>query len=230
MGRDKKKIIIENQRTVLQPVLFSEDGEQESAILTPEIDTLDERVSYRNLRKKRIKRAVSRAILWTVIVLLLPIMVFFTIIVFSPNSGHSFFGYTFYIVASNSMRPEFEEGDMIIVKTDFSFEEIQIGTDITFVRESDGKIVTHRIRSYADTENGREYTTRGINNMVDDDTTVNFNNIIGVKIKTLVAFGDVITFFRSTVGMIVLFLSFGLLMAGIFISFKFSNDVRAVGK
>jgi len=231
MNKKRKKVVGENQRTVLQPVLFSDAGEKSRGILIPESDTLDELASYNNLKKKRLKRAISRAILWTAIVLLLPVMVFFSVMVFSPNTGNSFFGYTFYLIETNSMVPDFCPGDMVMVKTNFDIEDIQPGTDITFVRESDGKIVTHRIRSFEDTENGREYTTYGINVPQGDDAgSVNYNNIIGVRIKTMSVLGDIVTFFRSTIGMIVLFVIFAVLIVGINVSFILLNDIRAVGK
>jgi len=192
---------------------------------------MDELSSYKSLREKRLKRAISRAILWTAIVLLLPVLIFFTVIVFSPNASHTFFGYTFYLVETGSMRPEFSEGDMILVKTNFSMDEIKVGTDITFIREADGEIVTHRVMSFVDGETGREYTTYGINVPQGADSgTVNYNNIIGVRLKTLVLLGDIVTFFRSTVGMIVMFGMFAVLIAGIYVSFAVSNDIRAVGK
>lgn len=229
MAKKKKDIVFENDRTVLQPVLFSDSGEKSRAILIPENDNLDEMSSYKNLRKKRIKRAVSRCILWSLIVICLPILVFFTVVVVSPTTGHNFFGYTFYLVTSNSMVPEIDVFDMIVVKTDFTIDDIQPGTDVTFLRESDGKIVTHRVKSFEDTESGRVYTTRGVNTSF-DDAPLNFNNIMGVKVRVAPILGDIVTFFRSPGGMIVLFSFFAVLIAGIYISFIFSNDIRAVGK
>jgi len=229
MAKSKKKVVIENERTVLQPVLFSDAGEKSQAILLPDVDNLDEITSYRALRKKRQKRAIIRAILWTFIVLLLPIFIFFTVIIISPTGGHNFFGYTFYIVTETSMVPEFGVNDMIIVKTDFNVDDITVGTDVTFIRESDGQVVTHRVKSFTDTEKGREYITRGVNNSFDDDP-VNFNNILGIKINQSTTAGNVIMFLRSGIGMVVLFTFFGVIIAGLYISFKLSNDIRAVGK
>lgn len=230
MKTNQKNIRSENKRTVLQPVHFSAEDKNPKGILSPDNDYYDEMVGYKNLRKKRLKRAITRVILWFFVIVLLPIMVFFTIVVFSSNSGHSFFGYTFYLVESNSMMPEFEMGDIIVVKTSFTMDEIQRGTDITFVRESDGKIITHRVQKYEDDEDGREYTTRGIHNVLNDENTVNYNNIIGVKVAVAHTLGQMVTFFRSTIGIIVLVLTFGAIVFGIYVSFRLSNDIRAVGK
>lgn len=229
MAKDKRRVKIENDRTVLQPVQFFDDGEKSRAILIPEVDNLDEMASYKNLRKKRLKRAISRAVLWSLIVILLPVLVFFTVVIISPTSGHNFFGHTFYLVTSNSMVPVFDPFDMIIVKTEFGVEDIEIGTDVTFLRKSDGEIVTHRVVGFEDTESGRVYTTRGVNNTFDDEP-LNFNNIMGIMVHVSVVLGDVVTFLRSTGGMFVLFSFFALLIAGIYVSFFFSNDIRAVGK
>ena len=127
------------------------------------------------------------------------------------------------------MVPEIDVFDMIVVKTDFTIDDVKVGTDVTFLRESDGKIVTHRVKSFEDTESGRVYITRGVNTTF-DDAPLNFNNIMGVKVKVSPVLGDIVTFFRSPGGMIVLFSFFAVLIAGIYISFIFSNDIRAVGK
>ena len=42
MKKKQKNLIGENQRTVLQPVRFSDDGEKSRAILIPEEDSLNE--------------------------------------------------------------------------------------------------------------------------------------------------------------------------------------------
>jgi len=231
MKNKKRKIVGENDRTVLQPVLFGDENEKERGILSPEIDTMDELVSYKSLRKRRIKLAITRAVIWTLIVALLPIIVFCIVMVFSSNSGNNFFGYSYYIVETGSMRPEFSEGDLIIVKTNFTIDEIQSGVDISFVREIDGKVVTHRVKSFEDTENGREYITYGINVPQGNDLdTVNYNNIIGLRIATSESLGEVIMFLRSPSGMVVMFSVFALMFAGVFVSFRLSNDIRAVGK
>ena len=229
MGR-KKRIVFENDRTVLQPVQFLDAGEKAKAIKVPDIDNLDEMSSYRSLRKSRFKRACVRVCVWLALMILLPVMVFLGVMVFSaPDTGHNFFGYTFYLVTANSMVPDIEPGDMIIDKTNFTIDDIKVGTDITFLRESDGKIVTHRVKSFEDTESGRVYTTHGINTTF-DDAPVNFNNVLGIKCRVASALGDIVVFFRSTFGMIVMFSMFALILAGIYFSFAYSNHIKAVGK
>ena len=165
--KSNKKVNFENDRTVLQSVQFSDAGEMARSVIIPDNDNLDEMASYKNLRKKRLKRALVSAILWLILIIILPIMVFLGVMVFSsPDTGHNFFGYTFYLVSANSMVPEIEPWDMIIDKTNITIDDIEIGTDITFVRRDDGKVVTHRVKSFKDTESGRIYITRGINNTV----------------------------------------------------------------
>ena len=194
-----------------------------------EIDKLEELTSYAELRKQKIIRVICKILIWCWVLILLPILIFISVIVFSPTSGHNMFGYTYYLVTSNSMEPEINESDLIIVKTDFSVEDITIGTDITFLRENDGKIVTHRVKSFKDTESGRVYITRGVNNNF-DDKEINFNDILGIKYSVKPILGRVITFFRTTGGMIFMFSMFAIIFASIYISFLLSNDIRATGK
>lgn len=226
----KKQIIAENERTVLQPVQFVDAGAKSEALLIPEIDKLNEMSSYKSLRKKRFKRAIIRACVWSIVVALLPVMVFLSVMVFSrPDTGHNFFGYTFYLISSESMEPEIMQWDMIIDKTKFSVDDIEVGSDITYLRASDGKVVTHRVKSFKDTDAGRVYTTRGANNLFDDEP-VNFNDVLGVKVRVAPVLGDIVMFFRSVVGMIVMFSLFAGIIVGIYFSLKVSNNIKAVGK
>ena len=79
-------------------------------------DEYDEMVAYKFLREKRKKKVAIRILLYALMVVLVPIFIFFTILVVSPNKGHNLFGYTFYIVATESMEPELMVGDCIVVK------------------------------------------------------------------------------------------------------------------
>ena len=47
------------------------------------------------------------------------------------------------MVTSQSMVGAFDQGDCIIVRKVNSSNEIKVGTDISFIRKSDGEAVTH---------------------------------------------------------------------------------------
>ncbi|MGL4570493.1 MAG: signal peptidase I [Clostridium sp.] len=83
-------------------------------------------------------------------------------------------GYRSYIVLSGSMKPEFNPGDMVVVKHKDK-TDIEVNDVVTF-RDYDGNIITHRI---IEKLSGNEYITKGDNNNVTDEEVVNEENIIG---------------------------------------------------
>ena len=225
--RKEKKVDIDTKEESLE---FSFDNKSVATVKKENIDKLDELESYKALRKKRKKKAWIRAVIWLLIIILFPVILFFSLVVINPTSGVNFFGYTFYIVESESMRPVFDINDCIVVKHLESRDEVQLGTDICFIRKSDGKIVTHRVIGTVLNDNDEiEYITRGVHNNVADDGSVAFENIIGKRVGELRALGHIVMFFRTWVGILVFLGGFILIMFGFYLSFKYSNDIRSVG-
>lgn len=225
-----RKIKGEEHRSQLQPVVFSDDNQSIAALKKSQLDSYDEIASYKRLRKKRTKIACIRMLVWLAVILLVPIFVFFSIVIINPKAGHNFFGYTVYIVTSNSMEPEINVGDCIVVKGVSSKEDITVGTDIAFVRSLDGQTVTHRVIDIMETPDGDiKYITKGINVPTADSGAVAFENILGVRIKTIGWLGQMVSFFRTPYGIVVFLIIMVLIIVGFRISFVMSNDIRAVG-
>lgn len=234
MRRVRGKIEGEEKKSQLQAVSFSgakNNGALIATLKKSQLDTYDEIESYKKLRTKRKHMALLRMFVWICVILLIPVIVFFSMIIIDPTSGHNFFGYNFFIVETDSMKQYFDVGDCIIVKSVGGVEDIKIGSDITFVRKKDGEVVTHRVIAIEVNEDGQyEYVTRGTNVANADPELVNFNNVIGVRIKTLHILGQCISFFRTPYGIIIFVAVFVLTMFGIYLSFKASDDIRAIGQ
>ena len=226
-----KKIKGEENRTQLQPVIFADKNKESIAALKKsQIDTYNELESYKRLRTKRKKKAFIRMIVWLLCLTLIPVFVFLSIVIINPKAGHNFFGYTIYIVSTDSMKPDINPGDCIVVKKIQSREELKIGTDISFIRKSDGQTVTHKIIGTVVNDDGEiEYITKGSHVPTADPVAVAYEEIIGVRIKTIAWFGQTITFFRTPYGIVVFLAIFASILVAIHYAFKFSNDIRAVG-
>jgi len=225
-----KKIKGEEHRSQLQPVVFNDENTSVASLKKSQLDSYDELESYKRLRKKRIKIACIRMAVWLFVIFLLPIFVFFSIVIINPKAGHNLFGYTFYIVSSHSMEPVFFKDDCIVVKRVNSVDEIEIGSDITFIRTSDGETVTHRVIEIITNENGDvEYITRGVHNSTADSGTVAFENVLGVRIKTVSWIGNLVSYFRTPYGIVTFLAIFAFIMMGINFAFRMSDDIRAVG-
>lgn len=204
--------------------------EEVSQGITTQSDEYDELVAYKELRRKRKKKVAIRLAIYALLIICIPIFVFLTIIVVSPTKGHNFFGYTFYIVQTHSMEPEIMTNDCIVVKQVKSPIELFVGDDISFVRSTDGKVVTHRIVDIQSTAEGFQYVVRGINNPTDDEMPVKYENVLGKRVAKLAILGQTITFFRSPVGVVVMVIVFMAIVAAFVISFKLSEDIKAIGK
>ncbi len=226
-----KKIKGEEHRSQLQPVVFSDDNKSIAALKKNQLDTYDELESYKRLRKKRRKIAFARMSVWLLVILLVPIFVFFSIVIINPKAGCNFFGYNFYLVTSRSMTGVCNKGSCIVIRSVSSTEEIDIGTDITFIREFDGQTVTHRVIDIIEDEHGNiSYITKGVANPNADQGAVAFENVIGVRIKTLNGLGAMITYFRTAYGIITFLAIFVGIVVAFNVGFRLSDDIRAVGR
>lgn len=195
-----------------------------------QIYRLDELDSYKKLRSKRKQKAIMRMVVWALVILLMPFFILSLVVITNPRDGHNFFGYTVYVVTSESMKGVFDKNDCIVIKKVSSQKDIKIGDDISFIRASDGQIVTHRIIATETNEYGETvYVTKGVHNPSADPNTVLYSDVIGKRVAVLSALGHVIMFFRTPAG-IVTFLAVLVGLIFVFITlYRRSNDIRAVG-
>lgn len=104
--------------------------------------------------------------------------------------------YKILLVQSGSMSPAINTGDLVIVKTNQKYKKNDI---ITFL--SNKKVnVTHRIVKIED----KNITTKGDANQVNDQETINLNQVLGKVFFTLPYFGYLIIFVKTIPGLIIL--------------------------
>tara|TARA_R110000868_G_scaffold40556_1_gene139829 strand:- start:1036 stop:1419 length:384 start_codon:yes stop_codon:yes gene_type:complete len=83
---------------------------------------------------------------------------------------------------TGSMKPAYLGGEKIrIVPADF--DSLQVGDDIVAYWESRRLNVFHRILSIRDTDFGRGYVTKGLNNTLRDAHIVTKDNFVGKVIR-----------------------------------------------
>lgn len=82
----------------------------------------------------------------------------------------SFFGFRIFKVASGSMSPYLNVGDVIIIKSDDNYQT----EDIVTYKDKDDLYVTHRIVSI----NGKEIVTKGDGNNT-NDTPIRVEDVVG---------------------------------------------------
>lgn len=96
--------------------------------------------------------------------------------------------YRIFTIASGSMLPEYKIMDVILVGSK-DYDKIKVGDDLVYMGKVDSykdKIITHRVINVENNNGVYEYTTKGINNPL-EDPIVEQSQVYGVvKYKTVV--------------------------------------------
>jgi signal peptidase len=151
---------------------------------------------------KKALKIIFNTVAWIVLIFALLI----TILVFSAdkNNGVStLLGYMPMTIESDSMKPTFETGDLIITKEIDDVQSLKVGDVITFWTIIDGSKVknTHRITQVNESNGSYSFVTKGDNNSVEDSLSVYQGDLIGkwteVKISGM---GKVMSFLRTKKG------------------------------
>lgn len=124
----------------------------------------------------QILKKIINAIINILIVLLLAVSVLVAALALASKAEGvpSVLGYVPLSVQSDSMIPEFEKGDLIISKAVDDSTALEKGDIITFQTTIEGKVAfnTHRIVDVNETEGFEFYTTKGDNNLLEDEEPV----------------------------------------------------------
>lgn len=113
-------------------------------------------------------------------------------------------GYQMYIVVSGSMNPAFDTGSMVFVKP-VNPDEIKEREIITYRGLGDGRqLVSHRVVSISDTEDGITFTTKGDANDVPDPNPVPTRNLVGKVVLAVPYLGYFMDFSKTKRGTLIL--------------------------
>ena len=125
------------------------------------------------------------------------------------NNKISFFGYGVYTIVSESMKPEYEIGDMLLAKA-VDKKDIRVGDDIVYLGKVDtyeNKVVTHRVIKI-----DNMIHTKGISNDI-EDPPIEYEQVYGKvvsKFVVLSAFSKLMN--NSAMFYIIIFVPFTLLV------------------
>lgn len=148
---------------------------------------------------KKIKENKALKIIGNILYVLLFIIVLLMLVVVilqrvSDNSI-SLGGYRLFTVATGSMEPEYNVGD-ILLSRQVDINEIKVGDDVVYRGEEGSfkdKIVTHRVISIREENGEKKFTTQGIAN-TEEDPEIDSSQIYGkviYKVKTLSFIGQI---------------------------------------
>ena len=172
--------------------------------------------------KKSIFKLIADILTWTIFAILMIVAAFLIYYVIA-NAVYSKKGERFkpivslYTIISGSMLPTIKVYDVVVNLRVDDPSKLHEGDVITFISQSKinyGDTITHRINKIT-YDNGTYYfTTKGDNNLVPDESPVEFNNIIGKVILKIPQLGQA-QFFLLNQGsklFLILITSFGILI------------------
>ena len=117
----------------------------------------------------------------------------------NPNKTTSFCEYKTFIIASNSMTPNLNIGDIVFIKEN---EIIHNGDIITY--KLNNSTVTHRVIEIINSDNKKMYKTKGDANNMTDTELVSEDQIEGKYIFKIAKLGIITSFFQGKNGIILL--------------------------
>lgn len=129
---------------------------------------------------RKITKTLVNVFTWVLLLILVLVIYGKLVVTFGNNRYPNYFGYTFFEVASGSMKPTLKINDVILVK--IGNENLKKGDIIAF--NTDDAIITHRILFI----DGRIITVKGdSNNVVDQPIVV--DQVIGKVVKVFPKLG-----------------------------------------
>ncbi len=130
-----------------------------------------------------------------------------------------------FVVLSGSMRPTYEVGSLIYVRS-VDYKELEVGDPITYMASQD-TVVTHRIIEVLVDEEDPDtirYFTKGDANDAPDGTSIHYKNIIGKPVFSIPYLGYVSNFIQNPPGMYVAIAAGAILILLVFLPDIFTDE------
>lgn len=146
------------------------------------------------------KTILLKIIIYTITVIMLYNFLIIGLTEITDRRNSSVLGFRAYIIETDSMKPNINPGDIIIIK-EVTERDLNINDIITVM--TDNGINTHRIIRKIE-QNGTEYVIKGDNNNVEDENTVKTSQILGKKILRIPLMGKMAKVLQDEVYIIIL--------------------------
>lgn len=145
---------------------------------------------------KRALKISSRIVLLILFLAVVAILVFIFQAKGNIEKVPSIFGYKALTILSNSMEPEFNAGDVILINNKLDPKL----NDVVTYKHPDGILVTHRITKTVKKNGEVFFKTKGDNNNVDDQILIPRKNILGIQKIIIPKAGYIARFVSSPIG------------------------------
>lgn len=161
------------------------------------------------IKKKYEKKLIIKRLLKIVYVPIIAGIILITILAgykkcVKHENNISILGFRQYVVATGSMEPEYNIGDLIVIR-ETTKEEIKIGDVINYISETGIDTITHRVVDIIQEDGQTYYKTKGDNNNSVDPELVNYSQVKGILVFKISKLGTVITKMFTGTGITILF-------------------------
>lgn len=161
------------------------------------------------IKKKYEKKLIIKRLLKIVYVPIIAGIILITILAgykkcVKHENNISILGFRQYVVATGSMEPEYNIGDLIVIR-ETTKEEIKIGDIINYTSENGIDTITHRVVDIIEKDGQNYYKTKGDNNNSEDSELVKYSQVKGKLVFKISKLGTVITKMFTGTGITILF-------------------------
>lgn len=161
------------------------------------------------IKKKYEKKLIIKRLLKIVYVPIIAGIILITILAgykkyVKHENNISILGFRQYVVATGSMEPEYNIGDLIVIR-ETTKEQIKIGDVINYISETGIDTITHRVVDIIQKDGQTYYKTKGDNNNSVDPELVNYSQVKGILVFKISKLGTVITKMFTGTGITILF-------------------------
>lgn len=148
-------------------------------------------------------KKITKIILYAIIIIIIYNILVVGVSSILNRNGKSLLGFKAYIITTESMNPNINSGDIVIVK-ETKEDLLEVGDVITF-KINNGAIITHRIIDIIQTpESEKEYVTKGDNNNLEDIEKVKYEQIEGSKVLKVPYLGNIAILLQDEVYLILI--------------------------
>lgn len=157
---------------------------------------------------------MSNLLTWLLFALLI-IMAFLVISTRMSGGEQTMFGYQLKTVLSGSMEPDIQTGSIIAVKPGGDMTRFETGDVITFIKDEEGNLVTHRVIEVNGKDENLHYITKGDNNNAVDMEPVLHQNVVAEYTGFTIPYvGYILSYAQSKLGSALLLIAPGILFLG----------------
>ncbi len=157
-------------------------------------------------RKGNIKKIhkILKIIIYPIIIAILLVILYLGYMRYVKHEKDvNIFGFRQYVVATGSMEPQYNIGDLIITR-EIPEEEIKIGDIINYISENKTDTITHRVVDIIEKDGQTYYKTKGDNNNSEDSELVQYSQIKGKLLFKVSKLGTLLTEMFTGTGIAIL--------------------------